>query len=162
MGFRHIFFSTIILFFLVKNKNWIVVGYLKWMFDKKVYEFLSRIESRNYADCAKVKWALWKDCKRYCKTKGGGKGKPIYKYYGEKFDEYFAKLDMESRVITQDKGCKWEWTVILRLEQTCNQDLLKNFSKFKEIHSLKPLLLLWNKSCHGFKLWISLNLEKFG
>ena len=117
---QHIFFSTIILILLVKIKNWLVVEYIKWMFDNKADKFLSQIKSRNYIDCDKMKWALWKDCRRYCKTKGGGKGKTIYKHYGERFNKYFAKLDKETHVISQIKGCKLELAAILRLEQIDN------------------------------------------
>ena len=74
-GLRHICFAAIILIGLVKIKNWLVVEYIKWMFDDKAVEFLSRIKTQNYIDCDKMKWALWKDCRRYCKTKGRGKGK---------------------------------------------------------------------------------------
>ena len=76
------------------------------MFDDKVDKFLSLIKSWNYVDCDKVKWALWKDCRRYCKTKAGGKGKTVCKYYGEKFDEYFAKLEVEIAAASLDTGCK--------------------------------------------------------
>ena len=38
-GIRHIFFSIIMLIFLVKIKNWIVVEYIKWMFDDKADDF---------------------------------------------------------------------------------------------------------------------------
>ena len=112
----------LILIVLVKIKNWIVVEYIKWMLDDKVDGFLSRLESRNYVDCAKVKLALWKDCRRYCKTKAGGKGKTVFKYCGEKLDEYFDKLNVEISAASRDKGCQWEWAGILRLEQIFNQD----------------------------------------
>ena len=39
-GIRHIFFSIVILIVLVNIKNWIVVEYIKWMFDNKADEFL--------------------------------------------------------------------------------------------------------------------------
>ena len=96
--------------------------YIKWMFDDKADELLSRLESRNYVDCAKIKWALWRDRRRYCKTKAGGKGKSIFKYCGEKLDEYFDKLDVEISAASRDKGYEWEWAGILRLEQIFNQD----------------------------------------
>ena len=125
-GFRHLFFLIFILIVLVKIKNFIVVEYIKWMFDDKADDFLSRIESRNYVDCTKVKWVLWKDCMRHCKTKSGGKGKTVYKYYGENLDEYFTKLEAETAAIAQDKGCVWEWAGILRLDQIFNQNKAMN------------------------------------
>ena len=57
-GFRHILFLMFTLILLVKVKNWIVVEYIKWMLDDKVDKFLARLESCNYVDCTKVKWAL--------------------------------------------------------------------------------------------------------
>ena len=110
------------LILLVKIKNWAVVEYIKWMLDDKLDNFLSRFESRNYVDCTKVKWALWKDCRRYCKSKAGGKGKTVCSYYGERFDEYFAKLEMEIAATSRDTGCKREWAAIQRLELIYNQD----------------------------------------
>ena len=78
--------------------------YIKWMFDDKADEFLSRLESRNYVDCAKFKWDLWKDWRRYCKTKAGGNGKTVFKYYGEKLEEYFVKLNAEISATSRDRG----------------------------------------------------------
>ena len=79
-----------------------------------------------------MKGALWRDCRHYCKTEGGEKGKTIHKYYGEKFNEYFTKLDRESYVITQVKGCEWERAALLWLEKICDQNPFENSSEFKE------------------------------
>ena len=105
--------------------------YIKWMFDDRAEEFLTRIKSRNYVDCDKVKWDLWKDCMIYCKTKGGGKGKTIYKYYGERFKEYFTELDIKSQRISLIEGCEWELAAILQLELIRNQNPVETLSKSK-------------------------------
>ena len=132
-GVRHIIFSMMVIIVLVKIKNWMVVEYIKWMFDNKADDFLSRIKSRNYVECNRTKGALWKDCRNFCKSKGGGKGKTIYKYYGENFDDYFKKIDRESHVIAQVKGCGWEKAALLRLKKISEQNPFQNYPKINEI-----------------------------
>ena len=134
-GFWHMIFSMVAIIALVKIKNRMVVEYIKWMFDNKADDFLSRIKSRNYVECNRTKGAIWKDCRNYCKTKGGREGKTIYKFYGENFDDYFKKLDRETHVIARVKGCEWERAALLLLQRICKLNSVKTSSNTDKIRT---------------------------